>query len=155
MTHDIRWATEADFSALGEVMYDAVRNGRSRYDERQRAAWTPVPRSGPAWNDRLRAQDVALAEADETVVGFMSLAEKGYIDFAYIRPAAQGSGLFRLLYAHIADHARRKGMGRLWVHASLTAEPAFTALGFNIVRQERVFIGAVAFDRYEMERLNP
>ena len=136
-------------------MYDAVRNGRSRYDERQRAAWTPAPRAGPAWNDRLAGQDIALAEANDRIVGFMSLAAHGYVDFAYIRPAAQGSGVFRALFAQIADRARLQGETRLWVHASLTAEPAFTALGFGIIRPERVAIDGVEFDRYEMEMRLP
>lgn len=148
----IRWATEADYDQLGEVMYDAVRHGRSLYDERQRAAWTPAPRRGPAWNDRLRPQDIVLAEANGRIAGFMSLAANGYIDFAYIRPSAQGAGLFRALFRRLEDRARARGENRLWVHASLNAEPAFTALGFRIVKPECVALGAVEFDRYLMER---
>jgi len=153
MTSDrtIRWARVEDHEALGEVMFDAVRHGRSRYTEAQRAAWTPVPRSGPDWDQRLRSQDIVLAEAGPEILGFMSLAPKGYIDFAYIRPRAQGSGLFRLMYARLVQRALERGERRLWVHASLMAEPAFRALGFDVVRRETVFIGKQAFDRCEME----
>ena len=132
-------------------MFDAVRNGPSRYTEAQRAAWVPVPRTGPAWAQRLSAQDIILAEADDEVLGFMSLAPDGYIDFAYIRPRAQGSGLFRLMYEQLRQRALARGEHRLWVHASLTAQPAFRALGFRVVRDETVFIGDQAFDRSEME----
>ena len=132
-------------------MFDAVRNGPSRYTEEQRAAWTPFPRCGPAWDERLRSQDIILAEAGADILGFMSLAPGGYIDFAYIRPRAQGSGLFRRLYEQLAQRALEGGERRLWVHASLNAEPAFRALGFNVVRRETVFIGPQAFDRCEME----
>jgi putative acetyltransferase len=134
-------------------MYDAVRTGRSLYSDRQREAWVPVPRSGSAWNDRLRAQDVALATIGDSILGFMSLTPGGYIDFAHIRPAAQGSGLFRELFDRIVERARVRGQTRLWVHASLMAEPAFGALGFRVVRRERVPLGGEQFDRCEMEKI--
>lgn len=147
----LRWAQASDYGSLANVMFDAVRNGRSRYTEKQRAAWVPAPRSGPAWDQRLGSQDIILAEAEGEVVGFMSLAPGGYIDFAYIRPRAQGTGLFRLMYEQLLQRARENGEPRLWVHASPMAQPAFRALGFDVVREETVFIGDQAFDRSEME----
>lgn len=146
----LRWAQPSDHAALGEVMFDAVRNGRSRYTEEQRAAWTPEPRRGPDWDQRLQPQDIILAETGEEILGFMSHVPGGYIDFAYIRPQAQGSGLFRRLYERIVQRATERGEARLWVHASLTAEPAFRAMGFEVVRRETVFIGSQGFDRSEM-----
>ena len=152
MTAQIRWAGPADYPALAAVMYDAVRTGPSRYSEQQRQAWVPQPREGADWTARLDRQQIALAEEDGAVLGFMTLAADGYVDFAYIRPAAQGSGLFRRLYAHIEERARQDGETRLWVHASLMAEPAFAAVGFEVVERERVSIGGETLDRCRMER---
>lgn len=146
----LRWAHAGDHAALAEAMFDAVRNGPSRYSEEQRAVWVPTPRSGPEWERRLEAQDIILAEGGDQVIGFMSLASGGYIDFAYIRPRAQGTGLFRALYEKLVERAREQGQARLWVHASLNARPAFQALAFKVVRDETVFIGNQAFDRSEM-----
>lgn len=147
----LRWGHASDYRSVADVMFDAVRNGRSRYTEEQRAAWVPAPRSGPEWDQRLGSQDVILAEAEGDIVGFMSLAPGGYIDFAYIRPRAQGTGLFRLLYEQLLQRARENSERRLWVHASLMAQPAFRALGFVVVCDETVLIGDQAFDRSEME----
>lgn len=69
-----RWACPDDHGALADVMFDAVRNGKSRYTERQRAAWLPERRTGPQWSDRLNLQEIVLAEQDGQIVGFMSLA---------------------------------------------------------------------------------
>jgi len=146
-----RWATPDDTDVLADIMFDAVRNGESRYTEQQRQAWVPVRRSGIDWIARLQAQDVIVAEQDGKAVGFMSLAPGGYIDFAYIRPQAQHSGLFRQLFAHIVSKATEKSEPLLWTHASLMAEPAFEKLGFTIRKRERVWIGEQAFDRCEME----
>ncbi len=148
----LRWAERNDYTRLGEVMFDAVRNGDSPYSEAQRSAWVPQPRNGADWFKRLDRQAIVVAERDGDVLGFMSLAESGYIDFAYIKPEAQGTGLFRRLYKLVESRAMNAGERRLWVHASLTAQPAFSAMGFRIVRPEMVTIGDQIFDRFEMDK---
>ena len=150
---DLSWAGYQDHAILADIMFDAVRNGPSRYSEAQRAAWVPAPRSGDAWDERLLRQDIILARSEGgTALGFMSLDADGYIDFAYIRPSAQGSGLFRQLYEAIELKAREMGETRLWVHASLMAQPAFEKMGFAIVEQQVVRIGDQSFERAEMEK---
>ena len=147
-----RWAEPRDDAVLGEVMFDAVRNGESRYSERERAAWVDAPRVGPAWSARLAAQHIILAEDGTGILGFMSLAPGGYIDFAYIRPEARGNGLFRTLMAQIEGRALANNERRLWTHASLMAEPAFRAVGFDVVAREVVELNGERFDRAEMRR---
>lgn len=146
-----RWASEPDYGLLADIMFDAVRNGESRYTEEQRAAWVPTRRGGPDWVARLRRQDIALAEQDGRAVGFASLAEGGYVDFAYIRPEAQHSGLFRQLVAQITARAVEKGESVLWTHASLMAEPAFRRVGFTVRKREEVTIADQRLERFEME----
>jgi putative acetyltransferase len=148
----LRWAVADDFAALGEVMFAAVRQGQSPYSEAQRAAWTPAPRSGPAWQERLAAQQIVVAEADGRIVGFMSLAAGGYVDFAYIRPEARGAGLFRRLYECIEVRAQQVGVSRLWAHASLMAEPAFAAMGFRVIQRESVDLSGQQLSRATMEK---
>jgi putative acetyltransferase len=147
-----RWASAADSEVLADIMFDAVRNGESRYSEEQRAAWVPARRSGRDWVARLQGQDIILAEQEGEAVGFASLAEGGYVDFAYIRPKAQHSGLFRQLLARIAERAAARREPVLWTHASLMAEPAFAKLGFTVRKRERVRIGDQELDRFEMEK---
>ena len=152
LSRTFRWAHEGDYATLGDVMFDAVRHGESRYNERQRAAWVPVTRRGQEWTARLCSQDIVLAETNESVLGFMSLAPGGYIDFAFIRPEAQHTGLFRKLFEFIIEKAGLRGEKLLWVHASLMAEPAFSKLGFAITKREQVAIGEEQFKRFEMQR---
>ena len=148
----LRWATPDDDVALGEVMFDAVHNGAGGYSAAQRRAWVPEPRRGPDWRRRLDGQDIMLAEDPERVAGFMSLAPEGYLDFAYIRPDFQGRGLFRRLYEKIEALAVDQKQLRIRVHASLTAQPAFSAMGFKIIRKESVEISGQSLDRFEMEK---
>ena len=63
--------------------------------------------------------------------------------------------MFRESFKRILDRARAKGLRLLWVHASLTAEPAFSALGFVARRREQVTIRGEVLDRFEMEMAVP
>jgi len=147
----MRLGNARDHTALGELMFDAVRNGPSPYTEAQRAAWVPAPRSGKAWHERLSPQTIVLEEHGGEIRGFMTLRDDGYIDFAYIRPACRGEGLFRRLFDEVRRIAVARSDERLWVHASLMAQPAFSAMGFQITRRETVEIGDQFLDRFEME----
>lgn len=149
----MRWATPADYAELGKVMYDAVRNGSSAYTQAQRRAWVPIPRDGPDWHARLAGQDILVSESGGRITGFISLTSRGYIDFAYVRPAMQGTGLFRKLYAGIEAHAQERGITHLTTHASLMAQPAFVAAGFKVVQHEEVQIRGEVFKRAKMERI--
>ncbi|MCL2914059.1 GNAT family N-acetyltransferase [Shewanella corallii] len=149
----IRRANCDDYDAIADVMFNAVREGHSEYTEEQRQAWVPERRSGTDWIARLDSQEIMIAVNANQVVGFMSLAAKGYIDFAYIRPSAQGTGLFRRLYESIETLSLQNGLTRLWVHASLMAQPAFSAMGFAITQKQVVQIGEESFERFEMEKL--
>lgn len=148
----IRRALPADFTALGQTMFDAVHADPSPYTAAQRQAWISAPRSGADWDARLAAQAVFLAETDVEIAGFMSLAKDGYIDFAYIQPGYRGTGLFRDLFSAIEAEAAALGQGTLWVHASLAAAPAFAKRGFERIRKEDVVIGDQSLARYEMRR---
>lgn len=148
----IRLATAADYPTLANIMFEAVRHGRSEYTEQQRHAWVPKVRGGRDWEERLARQTVFAAVDLTQLTGFMSLADDGYIDFAYVRPSLQGTGIFRSLYDATEAYARDAGMPRLWVHASLMAQRPFSAMGFQITKEEVVEIGDQSLRRFEMEK---
>ncbi|MEO1043939.1 MAG: GNAT family N-acetyltransferase [Pseudomonadota bacterium] len=152
----LRVAQPDDYDALGQLVYDAVHAEPSPYNAAQRAAWMPAPRHGADWHARLAGQHVVVAEDGAGIAqGFMSLEPgddpgHGYVDFAYIRAEARGSGLFRRIYAEIEKHARDAGLTRLNTHASLAAQPAFAAMGFVVEEEEAVAIGAEKLKRFAM-----
>lgn len=162
-TYMLRWTSDAaDFTALGQLMFDAVHAAPSPYNEQQRMAWMPQPRRGSEWNARLAAQKVLVAEdVLGAMAGFMSLElrneqQSGYIDCAYITAAARGTGLFRHLYSQIEKRAKSAGLNNLATHASLMARPAFAAMGFAIVAEEQVKMqgpdGPEILTRFAMEK---
>jgi putative acetyltransferase len=136
-------------------MFDAVRNGPSKYTEAQRAAWVPERRRGAEWDTQLAAKDIVLGRDGNRIVGPMSIERGGYIDFAFIRPNAQGTALFRRLFNRVEAHARAAHEPRLWAPTSLMAQPAFAAVGFSITEHQVVQIGDQAFKRAYMEKPLP
>ena len=150
--HPLSWATPTDAAGLADVMFDAVRNGPSKYTQAQRAAWVPERRRGAEWETRLAAKDIAIGRDATRILGFMSIEDGGYIDFAFIRPEAQGSGLFRRLFDMVQERTRANAEPRLWVHASLMAQPAFAAVGFSVVEHQIVQIGDQDLKRAMMEK---
>lgn len=148
----IRRANPRDFDALGEVFHVAVREGATAYSAAQRTAWSPAPRSGEAWESQLAAQAVWMAEAGGSALGFLTLRPDGYVDLAYIRPEAQGRGLFRRLFHDLEAEARRLALPRLWTDASVHAKPAFESVGFTVIAPETVMWNGEAFKRFQMEK---
>jgi putative acetyltransferase len=146
----LRTALPADFDTLGAVMFDAIHNGRTKYTSAQSQAWAPALRAGADWAERLQGKTLILAERGETVLGFMSIEPGGYVDFAYIRPEAQGSGLFRRLFQDVRARAVTAGETELSTHASLMAQPAFAAMGFEIDFHETVEVDGQKLDRARM-----
>ncbi|WP_299207660.1 GNAT family N-acetyltransferase [uncultured Tateyamaria sp.] len=143
-------AGEAD--ALGRVMFRAIHDGYSDYTKAQRIAWCAMPPEGEGWAAKLAAQDVRVVEALGAPVGFIT-RNSAYIDLAFVLPDWQGQGAFSMLYDRIEADARAAGLRRLWVHASLTAQPAFAAKGFAVTRHETVARRGETLDRAEMEKV--
>ncbi|NNE51481.1 MAG: GNAT family N-acetyltransferase [Sulfitobacter sp.] len=148
---DLRNPDGSDDAAIAHLIYDAIHQGRSLYTAEERQAWMPAPHSGEAWSKRLAAQRVFLARNGKRVIGAMTL--KGdYIDLAYVAPARQGQGLFRRLFELLETEARRAGIRRLTTHASLMAQPAFLAVGFRVIRHEKIAQSGQMLARAEMEK---
>lgn len=153
MSGSYRLATPDDYDALGEVMFEAVWANPSPYTDAERKAWVTAPRKGADWVTRLSGQHIVVYEEPGRIAGFMSLVpDTGYVDFAYTLASARGRGVFRELYSRIEIRARDHGCSRLTTHASLSAHPAFLAVGFIVLREEVVEIGDQHLRRFEMAK---
>ena len=83
----------------------------------------------------------------------MSLRSDGDIDCAFIRRGSQRTGMFRKLFSEIENETSRQGISRLWVHASLIAQPAFLAVGFDTLTHEVMHIRGCVFERAGMRKI--
>lgn len=148
----IRSATPPDYDRLGEIMFTAIHTGPSPYTNAQAHAWLAAPNGGPDWHRRLSQQYVVLATVNAAPAGFMTLRPDGYLDLAFILPAARGQGLFRALYTAVQTHAKAQNLPRIHTHASLIAQAPFAAMGFQLVTHETVQRAGQTLARAVMEK---
>ncbi|MEO9652218.1 MAG: GNAT family N-acetyltransferase [Roseobacter sp.] len=147
----IRRATKEDTDALAQIFYKSVREGPSLYTQAQRVAWMPAVPQHARFATRLAPMWVYVAAENGRVFGFMGTEPSGYIDLAFILPQYRGKGAFRLLFEATRTQAIACALGRLWTHASLTAQPAFKAMGFSVIQHETVERTGEMLQRAEME----
>ncbi len=138
-----------DTAALGRLMYRSVRDGATAYSKRERAAWMPARRTGRAWARRLAGQQIWVARRVAGPVGFLSLRRDHYVDLAFVAPEAIGQGVFSAMMRVLLDAA---GDRALKTHASLHAQAAFAAHGFQVVHHETKLVRGQRLRRAEMIR---
>jgi len=94
-----------------------------------------------------------VAEDAGRLAGFAELEANGHIDRVYVSADYQGQGVGRALLAEVVAEARRLGLVRLLLEASITARPFFESQGFAMVTPQVVVLRRVEFVNYRMERM--
>lgn len=154
MTWRIRLAEFDDAEAMARLFYETVRTVNVRdYTEEQVRAWAPHPRSAEEMRRRQQGKQVWVAEDQGRLVGFAELDPDGHLDCFYCHKDYQGVGVGKELFAALASHARRQGLGRLLAEVSITARPFFEKQGFRVVREQQVERRGVRLTNYVMERV--
>jgi len=141
-----------DVPMLGQLFYEAVHEGALAYTPAQRRAWAPEPKSGEDFLSRLASQSIRIAKDGDIAVGFMTMTNEGYVDFAYIISRWQGCGLFPRLFDPLEEIARLNRVASMNTHASLMARSAFKKVGFRQVEEEVVELKGEKLHRYVMTK---
>ena len=146
----IRPSTESDLTAIVSLFTESVHKlGAAHYDESQRNAWAPVPPDFETWAKRLSCLHTLLVCEHGVLAGFMSHDLKGHIEFLYTGPGFARRGVASLLL----QHAERSLPGVEWAtEASLVAKPFFLRQGFDVIEEQTVIRGGVAFRRFAMRK---
>lgn len=149
----VRDATAADAGALAEVFFVAIRHGSSAYSETQRAAWAARQPSAEDWMRRLDGLQTVVADDGGAPLGFAAMRpDDGYLDLAFVRPDAQGQGVFARIYAVIENRARAAGLAQMHTQASHMLKPALLSLDWSCLRANRVMRGDVVIDNWIMSK---
>lgn len=122
------------------------------YTGEQQEAWAPSPPDYQVWAERLSVKQPFIAIIDNRVAGFIELDPDGHIDCTYTHPDFQGRGVAGTLYDYLLREARRKGLVRLYVEASLVAKPFFERRGFALLQENKVHRNGETLINYSMEK---
>ena len=132
-----RRAEPADLPELWALRTRAVRTScASHYAPDVIDAWcaSPAPESLP----RLVAAGGAwVAEENGRVLGYAILEmDSGEVDAVFVEPGQQGRGIALRLLAALEAMPAARGVGRLFLSASLNAVPFYQRAGFTSLREE-------------------
>ena len=149
----LRDYAETDGPGTLDVFLRAIRQTAARdYSPEQVAAWASDDIDPEQWAARRRAARTQVAEADERVVGFTDVDERGYVDMLFVDPAYARQGVATALMDWAVTTAARLGAAELSTHASLTARPFFEAHGFAVVVEQHPVLRGVVMTNFVMRR---
>ncbi|HEX8198940.1 MAG TPA: GNAT family N-acetyltransferase [Isosphaeraceae bacterium] len=143
-----------DAPVLLALFRDSIRRISSRdYEPQQIRAWASDNIDPASWSGRFAGRFAVVAEEAGRPVGFAELEDDGHIDRVYVSADHQRRGIARRLLAAVVAEARRRGLARLSVEASITARPFFEAQGFAVLAEQRVACRGAELLNYRMERV--
>ncbi|WP_341501442.1 GNAT family N-acetyltransferase [Gallaecimonas sp. GXIMD4217] len=126
----IRKASRDDAQAAWDIRNAAIRVAcPAHYDAEVLALWT----EGDMTDDFITmvAEHFQVAELHGRVMATgMICLDTGKVDAIFVHPRAMGSGLGLAMMAHLEALARRAGLNRLFLEATLNAAPFYRRCGF-------------------------
>jgi ribosomal protein S18 acetylase RimI-like enzyme len=134
----LRRARLADAPALARVMRAAIRGlARGAYPAAQVGAWSSLPAAYHAWAMTAGGETVWIAERSGRIVGYAAL-RRAEVTALFVLPSAGRRGIGTALLAAVERAARRRGIRRLVLRASLNGLAFYRAHGFTGRRPIRV-----------------
>lgn len=121
------------------------------YTKEQLNAWASLKIDFFMWEQRVERTKPFLAIFDKELVGFVEFYDE-YIDCFYVHHKYQGLGVGKRLLNHVLNLAKKRGILKIRVDASITAKPFFETFGFVEVRENIVLRDACELTNYSMER---
>lgn len=153
---NIRRYKPGEEAEIWQLHYDTTRIiiGQD-YTLEQVQRWAP-DRTRPNWGNYVTEKNPFVAEHDGQIVGFADLEPDGHIDRFYCHHRWQRRGVGRSLYRAIEERAFEWGLDLIFTEVSVTAQPFFSSVGFEIVEEtHNVVCGTVARQFRMRKRLQP
>ena len=134
MTVRIRSYEAGDAPALARIFYETIHAvNQADYWPEQLRAWAPEVPDPEAWHALMSSRCTLVAEEDGAAAGFAELERDGHLDMLYLRKDAVGRVVGSRLYRVVEQIAWKRGLGRIFTEASITAHPFFERQGFRVV----------------------
>ena len=136
MNINIRPATVEDVDAIANIFVACVRTlGSADYTNEQIETIINL-RNAELYLAEIETKNIIIfvAEAEAEIVGFGSIAEGRAIGDLFVLPDYTRQGIGTLLLEALEQIALQKGVSKLWVMASLTAQPFYLSRGYEYIK---------------------
>lgn len=149
----VRLFQTQDAEQVARLFHETVREINVRdYSNNQVEAWAPDDVQFRNWVKVCSNRFTYVADDDGVIAGFGGLEPNGHIDCFYCHKDYQRCGVGSRIYQAIEAKARELSLSRLFVEASITANPFFQCMGFGVVKEQDVTLRGETFINYAMEK---
>ncbi|TCO08463.1 GNAT family N-acetyltransferase [Natronoflexus pectinivorans] len=133
----IREALERDVGQITQLFFDTIQYINAKdYAKEDIDDWSSWKWDTDKWLEKIQEQYFILAEINNQIVGFSSLAEDGYLDFMYVHKDYQGQGVASALLHEIEKKSIEQSNDFIYSDVSITAKRFFECKGFIIEKQQ-------------------
>jgi putative acetyltransferase len=150
---EIRLFHPQDAEQVALLFHETIHEiNRRDYSGSQVKAWAPDNLYFRDWAKVCATRFTYVADKAGLILGFGELEVNGHIDCFYCHKDYQGQGIGKQIYQTIERQAIALQLNRLFVEASITAQPFFKKLGFSVIKAQQVSCRGETFMNYAMEK---
>jgi putative acetyltransferase len=150
----IRKGQLEDLAELQFIFVETIKSVcKTDYNSEQIEVWTYSIKNKERWNEIIINQLVLVAQIENKIVGFTSLAHGNYIDLLYVHKDYQKQGIAYKLYTSIEDVAKQQGQTTLKSDVSKTAKPFFEKVGFEVINEQIVIRQGIELTNFKMTKI--
>lgn len=133
----LRQANINDVEKITQLFFDTIQNINIRdYSQEEVDDWSSWKADIDKWLVKMSEQHFTIAEINNQIVGFCSLAPDGYLDFMFVHKDFQNQGIASALLSEIENKAIEQKNDLIYSDVSITAKRFFERKGFVVERQQ-------------------
>lgn len=150
---DIRRYKENEITDLWNLFFDTIHKINIRdYTKEQIEAWAPSNFDKSIWKQKITGIDPYVAVIDSKIVGYGDIQSDGLIDHFFCHHEFQRKGIGSQLYSCLEEMAKKKDIAGVSAVVSITAQPFFRSMGFEIVHEQTLSLRGQKLKKYKMSK---
>lgn len=150
----IRSANAGDVDAIATLFRATIETVSAKdYSSQQIKAWTSGADDKQRWLQLIEEQYFYVAECNNQITGFASIANDGYLDLMYVHKDFQGKGIASQLLKTLEQKVIELALQKIYTDSSITAKLFFLGKGFVIEKEYIKIHGGVEFKNTMMYKL--
>ncbi|WP_336958241.1 GNAT family N-acetyltransferase [Chryseobacterium contaminans] len=122
------------------------------YNPNQIEAWKSGADNKERRLDVMKEQYILIAESENKMVGFCTLAQGNYIDLLFVHKDYQHQGIASQLYNMTEKEAVQQQQKFLTADVSITAKPFFESMDFKVIQEQIANVKGIDLINYKMEK---
>lgn len=134
---EIKIADKSDVVEITKLFYNTIQKiNINDYTRDEIDDWSSWHMDIDKWTEKIIEQFFIVIQLDNTIIGFGSLAEDGYLDFLFVHKDFQRQGIASILLPTLEKKAIEQRNDFIYSDVSITARGFFENKGFRVEKQQ-------------------